>query len=267
MAFIFPNNTYIITYKCNQDDLAIIAEKIIGTGIRIVNEDDFDKFKVNIDKVKHLIACVVGCEKSSEMNFLEGLNVMFKSDSVSLDEFLDGAFKSKVPLGLSELMNFAFKSVSPLFFEELEFQFADQESINPNFDVMTMIDLGCPPYLGRGMLYANLKELNASSPSISEKSGEQIRDVLREFTNQFLGVINNNFNHIGYNASLGLPSQFDKADLESVTFSGPYIPSVIIADSLNRLQIKIGLVHSEGKDRPDFSNLDLEDHANEIDFF
>lgn len=122
--------------------------------------------------------------------------------------------------------------------------------------------------LSKATLRVSLVRLGKNFPTLAEVPYKKVLDKMKEFLNQFLGIINQNLNsHLGITFRIGLPTH-----LNTLTESGEnvIVPGVRIVDSTGTFELYLGYVRISGTEDIDLKGLDfnvLSQEDDDIDFF
>lgn len=278
MAFIFSTSTYLVGYKLGDEINSHLQTIVKSRGLRyhavdteedlskaldkicylagILHTGDLDEFKAQSSQLNHAFYSLAPTQSS--LNSLEDLTLQILSKLASPD--------------LTKIMSSSASEIALSFFPGAEMSFQDigqrttQES-NFNAQFAVRCETESSPYKGRCELFVNTDNFNKAHPDTLSSDIEKVKDALREYTNQFIGLVNRSFEASDINTKIGIPSAYTMEDFLAFPKGTLYIPYLGIIDSQGIFQIYMGYVHPEKGPAIDLTDIEYHSGDDEIDFF
>lgn len=171
----------------------------------------------------------------------------------------------------SDLAIFAADSVMKALFTEFtsnSFSESSEQDLEKYCNETLAIKSQSRELLSKATLRVSLVRLGKNFPSIAELPYKKVLDKMKEFLNQFLGVINQNLNsHLGITFRIGLPTHLNNL---TESYENAIVPGVRIIDSTGTFELYLGYVRIRGTEDINLDGLEfnLESHDDDdIDFF
>lgn len=267
MAFIFSTSSYVVSYQLSDEQAQEAKSYCKGHGIRFLAEEEFDSLNTNLEKISYLVAILSNQDLSKLDESHPGVSQKVTSISGSVADTLDSTLKQMPSEHLPALMIQSAGEISKSFFPLSECQFQEIDRGDFGFTHMIRCETECTDYKGRCEFFINGDKLNSLYPDVTPQDPEKLKDALREFTNQFIGLINRSAEDSGNSTKIGIPQAFSFEDFQSFPKSSLYIPVSTIQDSQEIFRITLGYVHPNKGPEIDFSSIQFTTGEDDIDFF
>lgn len=278
MAFIFSTSTYLVGYNLGEEFNFHLQSIVKSKGLRyhavdteedlakalgkicylagILHTGDLDEFKDQSSQLNHAFYSLTPSQNTKAS--LEGLTLEILTKLSSPD--------------LTEIMSLSASEIALSFFPGAEMTFKDigqRTTQEDNFDAQFAVrcETESSPYKGRCELFVNTDKFNAAHPDTLSSDIEKVKDALREYTNQFIGLVNRSFEASDISTKIGIPSAYTMEDFAAFPKGTLYIPYLGISDSQGIFQIYMGYVHPEKGPAIDLTNIEYHSGDDEIDFF
>lgn len=290
MPFIFQNSSYVLAYRLSAEEFQQFGEYFTAKSVRSINCQTIDELSDCLHKIRFLTALFVSSDAQGDISALKdvltevgfqhnllysvgaseiGLAGHISPQQSDFPNFLESILTSMVPSRLDELMIYSMNTLLPSYMPDAGLVFTATSTPVPfdDFDIMTVCHVAAEPFVGQGIEYANLQKLLEFTPSLKGKNEVQLRDYAREMLNQFLGILNRHLLKLDLVTSIGVPEQHEKERVSSIRRTGPYLPTIQLADQHGIFLFQLGFVHRDGKATLDLSQLVIADDDDDIDFF
>lgn len=270
MGFIFSTSSYAFALGLDRSTIQTLSELYAKQGIRLEVFAELPELVSALERTRYLIA--IHLPQGADVNIKLALRrwgfAIVENSSQSQGE-VDSVLEGLLPDGLDEWVDHALRRLTPLFFDKLPLVFS-RSAPNAQFDcdVAVQCDTSAWPHVGRSLLLFNQIKYQkfAGSSYFDRQSHRNLVDMLREFVNQFLGILNQSLVKQGFNCRIGLPLVFAKNDIESFLKNGLYMPSVHFSDEFGIFDLRFGMINSTAGPKLDLRGLELVETSGEIDF-
>lgn len=267
MAFIFSTSSYVVSYQLNDEEVQEAKAYCKSHGIRFLVEEEFDSLNSNLEKISYLVAILSNQDLSKLDDTHPGISQKVVSVESSVTDVIDRILQGMPSDHLPGLMIESACEISKSFFPLSECQFDQVSRDSFNFTHVIRCETECSDHKGRCEFFINGDKLNSLFPEVTPQDPEKLKDALREFTNQFIGLINRSAEDSGNSTKIGIPQAFSFEDYESFPKSSLYIPVSTVQDSQEIFRITLGYVHPNKGPEIDFSSIRFTTGEEDIDFF
>lgn len=270
MGFIFSTSSYAFALGLDRTTIQSLAELYAKQGIRLEVFAELPELVSALERTRYLIAIHV--PQGADINLRLGLRrwgfAVVETPPQSKVE-IDSVLEGLLPEGLDEWVDHALRRLTPIFFDKLPIVFSKcTPNVHFECDVAVQCDTSAWPHVGRSLLLFNQLKYQklAGASYFDRQSHRNLVDMLREFVNQFLGILNQSLVKQGFNCRIGLPLVFTKNDVESFLKNGLYMPSVHLCDEFGIFDLRFGMINSTAGPKLDLRGLELVETSGEIDF-
>lgn len=270
MGFIFSTSSYAFALGLERQSISELSSQYAKLGIRLESYGDLAELLPALERTRYLIAIHTPESLSIESRIALRRWAFALVETPQVSKNLVGPIlEGLVPDGLDRLAEHALSKVYPIFFDCLPMGLQlCNEPANFDCDVAIQCDTSAWPQVGRCLLMFNqMKFQQIAGMAFFERSSRRnLIDLLREFVNQFLGVINQTLTNMGFNCRIGLPLVFNRQDAQAFLKTGLYVPSIHFCDDYGIFNLKLGMINSTAGPKLDLSGTELVDTSGDIDF-
>lgn len=287
---IFSTRTYAFGFNLDSVSFKCLEENLKLYKIYLINFEDVSELEAGINESVKLVGLFIDIDQTKVMDLstidritkkygfykeffsLEQTEIQFNDElySVSNSLFEQGQlivyvleFIEKLkPPRLLELVEFSAKQVSPAVFgqdlEELSFENCQEKGEVYSFDSSIMCETVCENIIGRVYIDYSKEAIKEYCPKFSNN----IENLMGEYVNQFLGIVNHNINKLGYDFKISLPLVTNT----KIVFSS-YMPFVQIIEKCEMFTIRFGYDCNKKRQINDFKDIEFDSTSDELEFF
>jgi hypothetical protein len=282
--FFLSNASYFIASGFTEDELDVFRKILDVEGIRLLVPEDGDQITTILTKARHIEGMflksppfganadwikvaetknfdVAVFGEASAWNGTKAIILEGPVQSAGVRAHLNQALHRKIPLKMDELAIHAGNTIAKVILPDVPTSFKVISAIPASFkpDILVSLDTTTPPFIGRAVLQIQSDLVKMDFNALAEAS--------KEFTNQFLGIVNQHLSKLGFSPSIALPFLFTKDEVVSVVRSGPFLPRITLKDQTGSMVVNVGFLHEEGNGVINLSGLTVGEDDGDVDFF
>lgn len=270
MSFVFSTSSYAFSLKLDEASSSSLAGLYSQFGVRLNAHLALAELLSDLSRVRYLVAIHVPSDFAlDDFPELQIWEFALSYSTSDLDADVRSVIKKLIPEQLESLGISAVQRLLPSFFDgmTMAIQSIDMDK-ELEYDLAIQCDSSAWPFVGRCVLFFNQEKLHGvvSDGFMTVLSRRSLADLLREFVNQFLGVVNQSLVALGYNCRIGLPLVFSKADIGSLLNTGLFVPSLRFADERGIFDLRLGFVNGSAGPIMNLEGIAFPDSFGDVDY-